>query len=404
MATVKITLRKLVNKDGSSPLVMRITKDRKTSTIHLGYHVLASDWDPTKQRVKKSHPNSVRLNNLLIKKIAEASDKAIELETNHANVSSKTMMKKVKPNSGTSFFKQADIYLATLKEAGKYNRYTADKPRIRHFRDFMDGSDITFPDITESLLKQFRHYLHTKLEISERTILNHFVVIRSVFSQAIQEGAIETKYYPFGKGKISIKFPESNKVGLSVEDVKRLEAVHLPNSNYHHARNLWLISFYFAGMRVSDLLRLKWSDFKKDRLYYTMGKNLKPGSLKVPKKALAILEQYKMDKQGKDDLIFPELKTLADLSNKFIVQRRIAFTASRIDKFLREQVAPQAEITHKLTMHIARHTFGNISGDKIPVQMLQKLYRHSDIKTTIGYQSNFINKDADDALDAVVEF
>ncbi|GAL82102.1 hypothetical protein JCM19274_2813 [Algibacter lectus] len=25
-------------------------------------------------------------------------------------------------------------------------------------------------------------------------------------------------------------------------------------------------------------------------------------------------------------------------------------------------------------MHIARHSFGNISGDKIPIQMLQKLY------------------------------
>jgi hypothetical protein len=55
-------------------------------------------------------------------------------------------------------------------------------------------------------------------------------------------------------------------------------------------------------------------------------------------------------------------------------------------------------------MHIARHTFGNISGDKIPIQMLQKLYRHSDIKTTMGYQANFIHKDADDALDAVISF
>jgi hypothetical protein len=34
--------------------------------------------------------------------------------------------------------------------------------------------------------------------------------------------------------------------------------------------------------------------------------------------------------------------------------------------------------------------------------MMQKLYRHSDIKTTIGYQANFIYQDADDALDAVI--
>jgi integrase/recombinase XerD len=44
----------------------------------------------------------------------------------------------------------------------------------------------------------------------------------------------------------------------------------------------------------------------------------------------------------------------------------------------------------------------NISGDKIPVQMLQKLYRHSDITTTINYQQSFINKDTDDALVLVI--
>jgi integrase/recombinase XerD len=55
-------------------------------------------------------------------------------------------------------------------------------------------------------------------------------------------------------------------------------------------------------------------------------------------------------------------------------------------------------------MHISRHTFGNISGDKISIQMLQKLYRHSSITTTLNYQSNFIHKDVDDALENVIGF
>ena len=62
----------------------------------------------------------------------------------------------------------------------------------------------------------------------------------------------------------------------------------------HHARNVWLVAFYFAGMRVSDVLRLKWTDFQNDRLYYSMGKNEKPGSLKIPDKALKILSEYKV--------------------------------------------------------------------------------------------------------------
>ena len=55
-------------------------------------------------------------------------------------------------------------------------------------------------------------------------------------------------------------------------------------------------------------------------------------------------------------------------------------------------------------MHIARHSFGNIAGDKIPLLTLQKLYRHSSITTTVNYQRAFMNNSSDDALLAVVNF
>jgi integrase len=154
-------------------------------------------------------------------------------------------------------------------------------------------------------------------------------------------------------------------------------------------------------MRVSDVLRLKWTDFQNDRLYYAMGKNAKAGSLKVPEKAWAILAQYEAEKRNEGDLIFPELKILDSLENSFEVQRKISYAVKRIDQALRK-ISEKLKLQKKLTMHIARHTFGNISGERIPIQMLQKLYRHSSVTTTIGYQANFIHKDADEALDAVV--
>lgn len=59
------------------------------------------------------------------------------------------------------------------------------------------------------------------------------------------------------------------------------------------------------------------------------------------------------------------------------------------------------EFPIKLTMHIARHSFVTISGDKIPIQRLQELYRHSNIITTINYMNQFLNKGSDEALDQV---
>lgn len=404
MASIKIILRKKPNTEGKLPLCIQIIKDRKKSIISLGQYLEASDWDSIRQRVKKSHPNHDKLNTYLLKKLTEANGKFLELETQKSNITSKAIRHGLKSKDQSTFFEQARIYLESLKQSGKYNRFSADKPRIERFKEFLKGDDISFNDISVPLLNRFRAYLKGTRKISDRTIINHLVVIRSVFSQAIKDNIVDSKFYPFGKDKIRIKFPDSTKTSLSIEEVKRLEDLELAKgSSSNLARNLWLISFYFAGMRVSDVLRLKWSYFDNGRLHYSMGKNAKGGSLKIPEKAAKILTEYKRSNKENSDLVFHHLKNTKDLNDLFEVQKKISNAVKTINESL-VKVATLAGIEKKLTMHIARHTFGNISGDKIPIQMLQKLYRHTSIITTIGYQANFIHKDTDEALDSVVNF
>lgn len=407
MASIKIVLREKLNKDGTQPLALRITKDRKTSFIHLGYSLYKDDWDAASQRVKKTYPNHVRFNNFLVKKLSEAMNTTLEIETHKQFSSVKSVKEKIKPSIGTTFFPQADAFIANLKVAGKYNQYTSDKSRINQFKEFVKA-DIAFQDITPSLLERYKAYLMRPQKSesdnkprSERTAINHLITIRSVFSEAIKNEIIDARCYPFGKGKVKIKFPDSAKIGLTQEEVKKIEELELPNEFQNHVRNLWLISFYFAGMRVSDVLRLKWSDFKDNRLHYTMGKNNKGGSFMVHEKAKAILDQYSAFKENANDLVFPELKG-CDLTDNFNTQRTITFKTSSLDKCLRNYIAPAAKIDKKLTMHIARHTVGNIAKDKIPIPLLQKMFRHSSITTTAAYMANFAHEDTDDALNLVI--
>lgn len=402
MATIKVVLRKKANKDGSFPLALRITKDRKTSFIHLGYSLKENEWNETEQRVKSSHPNSKRLNNLILKKKAEASDKTIEAETQNDDVSVRAIKRKVKPVSGATFEPQAQLYLDRLKDAGNFNVYAAETPRVRIFKEFVGGHDIAFSDINVGLLERFKIHLKSKRGASPRTIVNYLICIRAIYNQAVKEQVVDKKHYPFGgEDKINIKLPESTKIGVSIEDVIKLESVKLVNPTHDHARNLWLTSYYFAGMRISDVLRLRWSDFQNERLHYTMGKNNKVGSLKLPEKVQRILEKYEPLKASPDDLVFPNLKGL-DLKDTFAIKRKIAYSVNRCNKMLQEYITPIAKIEGKLTTHVARHTFATLAGDKVPLQMLQKLYRHSDVRTTMGYQSAFLYKDADEALEAVI--
>lgn len=129
MASVKVVLRKEKKADGLYPLTLRITKDRKSSYIYTDYRIAEKDWDSKTGQVRKSHPNSTRLNNFLATKLAEVKNHSLELETSKRVVTASAVKKKVKPAAGASFFEQAQLYLDRLKADGKYNRYTPDKSR-----------------------------------------------------------------------------------------------------------------------------------------------------------------------------------------------------------------------------------------------------------------------------------
>ena len=240
MASIKVLLWKKKKTNKAHPIVIRIIKDRKPSYIYTGQYIEEKYWDEKNRKVKKSHSNSAWLNNFIAKQLAEANDKLLELQSSKERVTAQNITKQVKTTiSPTSFFDLAKTYINQLETNGKFNRVNAEKPRIKHFREFLKGRDIVFSEISEVLLRKFQSYLRTNRGVSERTIVNHLIVIRTIFNLAIREGIVERKYYPFGKGRIVIKFPQSIKLGLSSEELTALEEIDLADfPSEAHARNV----------------------------------------------------------------------------------------------------------------------------------------------------------------------
>lgn len=402
MASIQSILMYKPNRMGLFPLAIRIIKNRKTSYLFTGQYIEDKFWDKKNKRVKKSHPNSRRLNSLLAKKVADANDRLIESEKQGNNESAKKIKNKINGTSGIDFFKASEFFLSNLLKRKKFNQHYNQEKRLDIFKQFLGRNELLFTDLDISLLKGFESYLLYERKVGPRTAVNYLMLIRTIYNFARKEYSVDDRSYPFGKGKIQIKFPETEKIGLNREEIQLLETADGVTSAQQLAVDTWLMSFYFAGIRVGDVVKLKWSDFKDGRLYYRMGKNEKLVSLAVPDKAKNILHSYKPQKEHKNDLIFPYLKG-ADLKDEKRVATRIKTTTRNLNRRL-ELVAEKLGIEKKLSMHIARHTFGNISGDRIPIQMLQKLYRHSSITTTISYQSNFMHKETDDALEKVINF
>ena len=192
-SSISPVLRKKANKNGLFPIAIRITKDRKSTYLFTGQYIEEKHWDEKNKKVRKSHPNSVRVNHLIMKKLSEYNDKLLEYEADSKTRSSHLAVKQEirKEYSTKSFFSLANHYLNNLEKSGKHNRLSAEKPRVKHFREFLKGSDIDFRDITVLKLQGFQSYLKVNRNISERTIVNHLIVIRTIYNLAIKEKIVD---------------------------------------------------------------------------------------------------------------------------------------------------------------------------------------------------------------------
>ena len=402
-SNAKIVLRKKPNSKGLYPLAIRITKNRRSTYQYVGHYIDLEDWDEKNIRVKKSNQNADSLNKLLSQELSDANKALIDLQSEHKDASANQIKKELYALGNTStFFELAQEHLDELKFAEKLNRLSTDSALVSYILKFNKSKLLSFQEIDERFLKKLMIYLKVEHSLAETSIMNILVFIRLLFNRAIKLKIVSRELYPFGGDKIKIKFPETNKIGLSIIEVRAIEALDNLTLAEMHTRNVWLFSFNFAGMRVTDVLWIKWSDIYDDRLHYRMNKNSKLLSLKIPDKVLKILDYYREDKRYATDFVFPELKKANLDDAKDIYNKRKTATKKFNDNL--KSIAKKAKIDKKVTMHIARHTFGNIAGDSIHPLMLQKLYRHSDLKTTLNYQANFIHKEADDALDSVVNF
>ena len=440
MASIKLILWKHDKKtDGRFPIAIRITKDRKTKYIFTGKYVFEKEWDVENTKVKRSHENSNRLNAFLRKKLREVEEISDNAEVANEDISLKQIKNKAKRKTNkVSFFQLAVERIKNKNLEGTFSVAKSElsilynihefltfntsltkskaidgikerrKERISKARTgeqnleddlrfFSQNQSLAFSDIDMAFINRFKSFCASYLEQQSRTVTNQLIFIRTIYNQAIKESLADPRKYPFGGENEKIRIKSGNKIGLTREEVTKIENLDLEEgSTIWHTRNVWLFAFYLAGIRISDVLELKWSDFMDGRLYYEMNKNEKPLSLKLTEQPLEILSNYTKDKVSNMDYVFPFLKK-ADESNERDLFTKIRNATKLLNKYLKK-IADQCGIEKTLSNHIARHTFGNIAGDRIHPLMLQKLYRHSDLKTTIQYQSNFIHKEADEAL------
>jgi hypothetical protein len=92
-----------------------IIKNQKSSYINTRQYINKKFWDEENRRIRKSHPDSVKLNNLILSKIADANNKLLDLETSEDPVSASEVKQKIIDEKiSASFFDLAKQYLDSI--------------------------------------------------------------------------------------------------------------------------------------------------------------------------------------------------------------------------------------------------------------------------------------------------
>jgi len=397
MATVKAILWKhQQNKDGTYPIRIRITKNGKSTYLSIGYSVKEVEWDERYGLVKKPHANSVRLNNLIAKRIAEYRDAAIELETRDAFVGIKKIKLKLKGTGGSDFFPFAYTFLEQYNNEEAWGTYKSYKSAIVKFHEFMGHSSLSFNDLDYKLMQDYRnHLVATGNNANTRT--QKIKKIRTIYKAAIRAGIAEKERYPF-EG-MAMEYNKSRKEKLTAEELNSIRKLDLEvGSIIWHVRNIFLFCFNCQGMRFGDAVMLRKGNIAYDRLEYTMDKTGDLMSVLLTEEASSILKGYDIPTKGADDYIFPFLNN----SRRAYKYEKVSSATAVANKYLKK-IAELACIEKSISTHLARHSWAQQAKNKhIDTSVIQQAFGHSSSKTTEIYLSSFADSVIDEANKIVV--
>jgi integrase/recombinase XerD len=295
MASIKLILRNdKVGKDGEAPLYLRLIKDRKTKFISLGVRLVPNEWDEDKQRVKKNHSNSARINALLAQKVAEAEGQVADLERKKSQPSAKKLKEAIKGKDATNFFEysyaRCEKQKTTLSPA-TYRNYTK---YISKFEKFMGTSEVYFEDINVTTLKDFANHCSKTLSNNNTTIHYSLTILSIMFKDAQREDIIPTSLYPFDKFRV--KKEKSSRNYLNKEQLAALEALEVSQlGKAQICKDMFLFAVYAGGLRFGDVIELQWKHFlaADNRISKVIRKTGRQHSFKMGSVAIEILDKYK---------------------------------------------------------------------------------------------------------------
>ena len=282
-------------------------------------------------------------------------------------------------------FTKYKIYLQLEKSlsANSIDAYWRDLDKLRNFADDkgIKIQDIKYEDLQEFVAELHDIGIHPRSQariISGIKSFYHFLLLEDY----IQDDPTELLESP----KFGTKLPEV----LSVNDINALlDSIDLSTPEGHRYRAM-LEVLYSCGLRVSELVNLKFSDiYPKEGFIKVEGKGNKQRLVPISDIALKEIEMYLPDrgvitvKPGNEDILF-------------LNRRGSKLTRVMVFLIIKQHVA-LAGINKTVSPHTFRHSFAtHLLEGGANLRAIQDMLGHEKITTTEIYthiDREFIRKE-----------
>lgn len=288
-------------------------------------------------------------------------------------------------------------HLARLEKEVSVNTLRRAQSVYNKLQAYLGKRDLLFDDMTVAFLKQYEAHLRDDLGNAINTIHCDLKIFRKLIYDAIREDLVSPERNPFLK--FGLKTEKTTKAYLTEEELDAIWELPLKEgSKQWHHRNLFVFAADAGGPRISDLLQLKWANFSGTHIKFTTQKTNYMVSVKVPTRALAILQLYREEASKSYDFVFAFMRPGKDYSDPWMLQKGLSAANAHINKNLKI-ISERAGIGKHISFHSSRHTFATRALTKdMHLESVSKLLGHNSIKTTQIY-AKIVDEKLDQAMD-----
>jgi integrase/recombinase XerD len=423
--TLKVIISDYEKEDGTRQVLLRATVDRITRKPGLGIFVIQQDFNPAGTYHKQ---NWIRTRNKRHAKLNEQIKRIIDRTLDHiarcqdlailiTPASVREIIEKVvrgddgeaEQISFSAFFQQVmESYLPN--QVGTYGLYKTAFDRLKEFA----GEDIQFHQLDDSFVSGFFKWLTVEFKskkgkkpVAVSSANEYLSKLKAVVERA-------KKTIVMVDGKRAPLMRQENDPFLNYRRVRALEpqieildpdeiilfeqAPLKPGTKIWHARNVFLMQYYMAGSRISDILLLTWAKIEPVRAEYYSLKTKNLHSIKIHDKITYILSLYNKKAEG---FIFPFFEDGVDYSDPDYFQIIRKRKVSSVNGFLKK-IAKKVGIAKNIHSHVSRHSFTSASIlAETPIFNVSKAIGHSKVSTTEQYTNRITRTVSDRAMDSV---